>query len=149
MRIIKIPREEFERLHPHSGGFHYTTEGGEHIIEVPSGVGTKTLMHEVAHAELGHETKPSMMIEEWAQRELAADKWVYEKLGREPSWGEILYDFVPIMEQGFDIGYSQNDLFNFVKKECEEAGYLIEDKEKSFIWEFVRRVYRSRRKRTP
>ena len=32
---------------------------------------------------------------------------------------------------------------NFVKKECMDAGYIVEDKEESIIWNFVKRLYRS------
>jgi hypothetical protein len=143
MKIVRIPKKEFETESPESLGVHHTTKEGEHIVEVPEGIGTKSFMHEIAHAELGHETKPSMTFKEWAQRELAADKWVYNKLDKSPSWNEILWDFIPIIKQGFDMGYSQNDLFNFVKEECGDAGYPIGDDEKSTIWEFVKRVYRS------
>lgn len=142
MKIVRVPKREFEEKHPHSAGFHYTTEEGKHVIEVPIGTSTKSIMHEIAHVELGHKTVPEMSVDEWARRELDADKWVYDKLGRETSWDEILTDFIPIVEGGFDKGYSQNDLFNFVKKECGDAGYIVDDGEKSLIWDFVKRIYR-------
>lgn len=140
MKIVRVSKKEFEAESPESLGVHYTTKEGEHIIKVPIGVSTKSLMHEIAHAELGHKS-PAKTFSETAQRELAADKWVYDKLGKSPTWNEILWDFIPLVKEGFDKGYSKNEEFNFIRNELEKAGPPIEDKEKSVIWEFVKNVY--------
>lgn len=146
MRIVRLPREEYEREHPGSSGYHYTDEEGEHIVVVPKGTSTKSMLHEIGHAQLGHETVPHMTMDEWAKRELSADRFTYDILDKDPSWDEILWDFIPMVEEGFDKGYSKNDLFNFVRKECSDVGYVVEDEEKSIIWAFVKRVYKSWKK---
>lgn len=145
MKVIRISKKAFKRKYPRDAGQHYTTEEGEHIVEAPYGTSTKSLMHEIAHAELGH-VGPAGTFGEAAKRELAADIWVYEKLGREPSYSEILMDFAPMVEELVDERYSINQIFNWMKKEIEDAGYSMERDDRSRIWWFVRHIYEDRKR---
>jgi len=140
LRIEYLPKKEYrERFEPDSLGTHRTEEG-EHVIYLPKGSSTKTRMHEIAHAELGHETpkdKP-LTFGESAKRELAADDWVYSKLGTDPSFNEILMDFEGMIGECLDKGYSVSQTFNWIMKELEDFGYDISKEEKSEIWWMIR-----------
>lgn len=148
MRIEYLPKKEYkERFEPSSLGTHRTEEG-EHIIYLPKGASTRTRMHEIAHAELGHETPKDrpLTFSESAKRELAADDWVYEKLDKDPSFNEILSDFGGMIGECLDKGYSVSQIFNWVVKELETFGYDISKEEKSSIWWWIREKKAQRRK---
>jgi len=148
MKLVRVPRGEFRRKYGGtSGGIHYTTKEGEHVIVFPEGASTRTRLHEIAHAELGHETKERISFGERARRELAADSWVYEKLGKDPSWYEVLGDFAPMVEELLEMGYTPNRIFNWVKKEVGDAGYIMDDDAKSFLWNHIRTSYEGLKKR--
>ena len=50
---------------------------GEGYIELPPKASTKTRLHELAHKKLGHEPG-EMEVEEFADREIDAEKWAWE-----------------------------------------------------------------------
>ena len=141
MKIEYLARSEFKkRFGPHIAGEHYTTEEGEHVVVLPRGASTKTKMHEIAHVELGH-VGPAKTYSEKTQRELAADSWVYEKLGTEPTWAEILGDFVSSIEELIEMGYSVSSIFTWLKNELEDAGYAVERDDRSRLWWLIRDKY--------
>ena len=141
MRIEKIPRKEFKsRYGPSRLGDHSVSGEGEHVVTVPEGASTKTLMHEIAHAELGHSWDKPITYNEAARRELAADSWVYEKLGKDPTLEEIIIDFGGMVEDLLRDGYSVNSVFNWVKKEIKGFGYELDREDWSGVWWFIRRI---------
>jgi hypothetical protein len=106
VKYIVLPKKEFrEKYGPTTEGVHYT-EGEEHVVVVPRGAGPRTRLHELAHLALGHESGDGISLGEQARRELEADTWVYEKLGRSPSLREIYLDLRPLVEEAFRKGYS-------------------------------------------
>jgi len=142
MKIEYLSRGEFVKKYgPSSAGWHYTTEEGEHVVVLPKGASTKTRMHEIAHAELGHETRERITFSDWAQRELGADSWVYEKLGRDPSFRELLADLKPIAEKAFERGYSVANVMSWLVGELEEAGYIVEREDRSTVWWWLRDLH--------
>lgn len=141
MEYVVLPKKEFrEKYGSESAGEHYTDEEGKHVVVVPQGASTKSRMHEIAHAELGHEG-PAKTYSERAKRELAADSWVYEKLGRTPSMYELLEDFAGDIEELIKEGYSVSGIFNWLKEELENAGYVLEREDRSFLWWAIRNKY--------
>lgn len=140
MRIEVLARKEFEEKYGSGAlGQHYTTEEGEHVVVYPEGASTKTKLHELAHAKLEHVGEPETLGEHM-RRELAADKWVYEKLGTSPTWSELLADFD--FKELFDHGCRPNEVFAWVKGKIEEAGWLELDKEeRSMLWWYLRGAY--------
>lgn len=141
MRLVRLPKKEFEEKHgSYIGGMHYVTEEGEHVVEVPLGASTKTVMHEIAHARLGH-VGPSETYGERAERELAADSWVYAKLGREPTLYELVEDFSYDIDGLIREGYSANNIFVWLKGELERAGYTLEREDRSRLWWWIRNTY--------
>jgi len=143
-----LSEKDYREKHGYGlSGVHYVDESGTHIVEVPKGASTKTRMHEIAHAKLGHETKEIVTFHETAQKELEADAWVYEKLGSDPTWMEIISDFAPLVRELFVEGYKPTPVFNWVRKEIEEAGYEIDGDEKSRLWWTVRNLYKEYREK--
>jgi len=139
VKIEKLSGKEFRRKYGSDlGGHHYTTEEGEHVVVLPFKASTKTRMHEIAHAELGH-VGPAGTYSETAERELAADKWVYEKLGTLPTWHEILLDLAPLVDDLIEKGYRPNELFTWIKRELESVGWSeLDREEKSLLWWWIR-----------
>lgn len=144
MRIEKLPRKEFKRVYGTEFLGEHFMEEGEHIIVVPEGASTKTRLHEIAHAELGHEG-PAKTYGERVKRELEADSWVYEKLGRTPSETELIGDFAGYIDELLEKGYSVVEVFNWLKKAVEDAGYVIDREFKSNIWWLIRGRERKRK----
>lgn len=144
MKVMRFTPKEFARRHgPFVVGWHETSGEGEHVIELPYGASTKTKMHEIAHAELGH-VGPTETFGELAKRELEADKWVYEKLGKEPSSMELFHNFTPFVEELADKRYSLHEVFNWIKEEIENAGYQLERGDRSALWWWLRDYYEAR-----
>lgn len=138
MKYNVLPKKEFEeRYGPSVSGIHYTTSEGEHIIDIPRGASTKTRMHEIAHAELGHVGKPRT-LGEIAQREGEADNWIYKKLGREPSLNEYLKDLVPLIDEAFEDGYTVSNVMHFVITALRDAGWEPGSETRSAIWWWLR-----------
>ena len=145
MKIIILSKKEFEKKYgSHSAGEHYTEEG-EHIVVLPQGASTKTKMHEIAHAELGHEGR-AKTYKERAKRELEADSWVYEKLGKNPTWAEILEDFGGDIDELLEKGYTVSDIFSWLKGELEDAGYIMDREDRSRLWWWIRDKHEERKK---
>ncbi len=138
VRIEYLPKDEFKKRFGSGWGGKHWTEEGEHIIVLPKGASTKTRMHEIAHAELGHETVDSITLHESVQRELAADAWVYERLGTNPTFTELLQDLCPMAEQAFKLGYTVSNVMAWLLQELSEAGYELNRRERSELWWWLR-----------
>jgi hypothetical protein len=141
VKTIRLSDKDYRKQYgTGSGASHFTDESGEHIIVLPGKPSTKTRMHEIAHAELGH-VGPAKTLGEAAKRELQADAWVYDKLGRTPSMYEIANDFGGLVEQAVDNGDSASTIFSWVMREIEEQGYTVSKENRSEIWWWIRGLY--------
>ena len=141
IEIIRLPPKEFSRKYGfYTAGTHDASDEGEQVI-IPYGANTKTIMHEIAHIELGHTGSPET-FNEHARRELAADDWVYKKLGRKPTLSEVAGDLTQAAGDLVRLGYRQNEVFNWLKERLEAAGYEVDDETRSALWWFVRDNYK-------
>lgn len=139
MKTERLSSKEFRKRHPEGLlGWHGTTENGEHVIEVPYGASTRTRMHEIAHAELGHKTE-EMTFGDWAKRELAADAWVAERLGKGVTMAEVCGDFQPMAEEAFRMGYTVSNVMTWLMEELSGAGYSLDRGDRSTLWWLLRR----------
>ena len=146
MRIVRLPKKEFrKRFGPHYLGRHVIEEG-EDVIYVPYGASTKTVMHEIAHAKLGHKPEDLVSYNEAVEREVRADEWVYERLGKEPTWEEIFADLSRYVDELLDKGYSVNQIFVWLKGKLEDLGYIFERQDRSDLWWFIRNKWEAKRK---
>ena len=61
---------------------HISYDGITHDIYIPYHASTRLRLHELGHAVNGHMEKKGMTFGEWATRELQADAFVYDKIGK-------------------------------------------------------------------
>lgn len=138
MKTTFLPRKEFrEKYGADVSGVHFGIGEGEHEIVLRKGASSKTRLHEIAHAELGH-VGSAGTYQEMARRELDADAWVYEKLGRDPTWSELLGNFVAEVDDLLENGRSVNSVFTWLIDALEDAGYALDREDRSTVWWLVR-----------
>ena len=140
MEIVRLPKKEFKKRYGRDTAGIHIGEGDEDLIVLPFGASTKVRMHEIAHAKLGHKGEPKT-YEELAQREFAVDSWVYERLGRDPTFLELYSDFSEDIYDLLKEGYSVNRVFRWLKEEAENAGYILDRGDKSTLWWWIREKY--------
>ena len=139
MRIEKWKPKEFKKAYPGALGTH-DFEEGEHIVRVPYGASTKTILHEIGHAKLGHTSRPKT-FGEIADREISVDKYVYGVLGREPSFEEKVGDLVYQCRELYSRGWRPNDVLNFIKEAMRRNGYEMTKEEISDTWSYLNKCY--------
>ncbi len=126
-----------------TAGFHwYDKQTGEHIFITPPGASTTTRLHELGHAALGH-TEPPKTLEELTERELGAELYAYEKMGRSLTNRTISQIAVSIMK---DYELRPNQAFTIMEKAMEKEGYEMSRKGRSELWWLLRDTYEEREK---
>lgn len=143
MKYIVLSKKEFrEKWGPTVGGMHYTTEEGEHVVEVPQGASTTTRTHEFGHEALGHENRDVVTYGEYARREIGAHAWAFEKLGREATYGDLVANFYYPIRELFGKGHSSTNVFAWLKDALEDEGYTLDREDRSDLWWWVRDLHK-------
>lgn len=114
---------------------------GVHVISLPFGASTKTRLHELGHAKLGHGEgeSPFITIHESAQMEIGATLWAYEKLGAKPHFGVLVDSLLPLIDEGFSRGFTVGNVFAWISDELLSVGCSMTQQEKSGVWWWLKK----------
>lgn len=136
--IVELGRKQRAK----SAGLHwYDEETGEHHSLLPPKASTTTKLHELGHAELGHTGSPET-FEELIERELGAELYAYEKMGRDLTHRTINQIAVSVARR---YKVRPNIVFNAMKKALDKEGYELDDEDNHNLWWNIREACEKRK----
>lgn len=109
-----------------------------HVILVPPHASTRTRLHELGHAELEHRGWANT-INELTDREISADRWAADKMGKKYSFNQFLVLASEVVEElssrrVFRVG----SIYSYMLRVAAKHNLVLTKSQKSALWNHIK-----------